>query len=543
MTATRRQKLPSLNHCAAGVLNTRGRPLRLALFTLALLGLAALPVSGAGPSLEPGIPVTGALTPEDPTLTDGSYYDAYSFFGHMHELVRFHLASSELDVYLLVVDSEGQVLAEDDDSGGGTDAMIEVEIPSDGTYYVLATTFFPESTGEYVLVWEDARTPRLFWGDPVQGQLTPEDEKLPDDTYYDAYLLLGWEGETVRLRLSSAAMDTFLILADAEGNWLATDDDSGGGTDSYLEYTLSSTGAYRVLANTVFPEETGPYTLVWEAGLPEPSSFVELAPGVSIGGEFTEDDLKLEDGTYFDVHFFEGREGQVVRLRLTSADVDAYLILYDTDGNWLASDDDSGGGTDALIVFTLPADGVYMVLANTVFEGETGRYTLTWEEAESLEPGTVVDGALTPGALESDPGPSGRLTLGVPVVGRLSLVDALLDDGSYYDVWYLEGKGGQTIGLRLLATDFEGSLMLWDPRGEVLATSGPGDGTDAYLESTLPEAGLYTVVVHSILPGQTGHYALFWVAASDGDLAGTSGSSGETGPVDGQLVPSGPLTP
>lgn len=354
----------------------------MVILAVLLLALATFPVSAAGQALEPGIPMKGALTPDDPTLSDGTYYDAYTFYGHMHELIRFHLSSDEMDMYLLVVDAKGRVIAEDDDSGGGTDAMVEVEIPADGTYQVLANAFFRGSTGEYLLIWEDPRTPFLLRGDPVKGELTDRDNVAPDGTYYDAYLLVGREGETVRLSLSSPDFDTYLILTDMEENWLASDDDSGGGTDSYLEYTLSSPGPYRVLVNSLFSGETGRYTLIWEDGLSEPyTGYVELQPGVSLQGELTEDDLVLADGTYYDAHFLEGRRGQELRLRMASSDMDAYLILYDTQGNWLTSDDDSGGGTDALIVFTLPEDGVYMVLTNTVFPEETGRYTLTWEEA------------------------------------------------------------------------------------------------------------------------------------------------------------------
>ncbi len=43
----------------------------------------------------------------------------------------------------------------------------------------------------------------------------------------------------------------------------------------------------------------------------------------------------------------------------------------------LARDDDSGGGTNARIVFTVPAAGAYRIIANTYRQGSYGAYTLS----------------------------------------------------------------------------------------------------------------------------------------------------------------------
>ena len=43
----------------------------------------------------------------------------------------------------------------------------------------------------------------------------------------------------------------------------------------------------------------------------------------------------------------------------------------------LARDDDSGGGTNARIAFTLPAAGAYRIIANTYRQGSYGPYALS----------------------------------------------------------------------------------------------------------------------------------------------------------------------
>lgn len=51
------------------------------------------------------------------------------------------LISKQFDAFLRLEDLEGKRLAQDDDSGGGTNARIRFKAPEDGVYRVYATTF------------------------------------------------------------------------------------------------------------------------------------------------------------------------------------------------------------------------------------------------------------------------------------------------------------------------------------------------------------------------------------------------------------------
>lgn len=88
---------------------------------------------------------------------------------------------------------------------------------------------------------------------------------------------------------------------------------------------------------------------------------------------------QYDDGTYMEQYVYRGRKGENLTVRLHSPDFDAYLFLFTEEFDLLAHDDDSGGGTDALITYQLPRDGNYIIVVNTVFEGEEGRYALTVE--------------------------------------------------------------------------------------------------------------------------------------------------------------------
>ena len=66
-----------------------------------------------------------------------------------------------------------------------------------------------------------------------------------------------------------------------------------------------------------------------------------------------------------------------VSIELDSSAFDAFLRLEDSAGKKIAEDDDSGGDTNAKIVFRAPREGSYRIVVTTFEPGETGAYTLT----------------------------------------------------------------------------------------------------------------------------------------------------------------------
>jgi hypothetical protein len=77
--------------------------------------------------------------------------------GRVHEITlqadkvyEVRMESKEMDSYLRLEDADGNILAMDDDSGGGLNAQIIVKPPRDGTYRVVATTLIP-GYGSYLV--------------------------------------------------------------------------------------------------------------------------------------------------------------------------------------------------------------------------------------------------------------------------------------------------------------------------------------------------------------------------------------------------------
>jgi CHAT domain-containing protein/Flp pilus assembly protein TadD len=88
---------------------------------------------------------------------------------------------------------------------------------------------------------------------------------------------------------------------------------------------------------------------------------------------------------FYQTYTLAGTAGESVVIDLLSPDFNAFLLLADSDGNWVASDDDSGGGTQARLTVTLPRDGSYEIWVTTSAANEIGTYELRWRSANAAE--------------------------------------------------------------------------------------------------------------------------------------------------------------
>lgn len=105
-------------------------------------------------TLEAGDAVTASLGHDGWDLGDGSPATVYAFEGTAGERVRITLQSREFDAYLLLADDAWNLIAEDDDSAGGTDARLIVELPATGRYFIIANALYADEAGRYTLSLE-----------------------------------------------------------------------------------------------------------------------------------------------------------------------------------------------------------------------------------------------------------------------------------------------------------------------------------------------------------------------------------------------------
>lgn len=231
--------------------------------------------------LRPGVPVEGAFTSADATRQGGQYFESWSFLGSAGESVTIDLSSSEVDTFLTLLSPNGREESNDDISRRDTNSRINMILPEDGTYEVIASTYLAAAEGGYTLSLQqsnravvvqepiipnsEAADGELIFGGAVEGRLNRRDTQLSSGEYYDTIMFNGRAGQGITLSMESDQIDTYVMLRGPGGLSLDNDDGSDG-TNSHLEATLPQDGEYSILATSYSAGETGRYTIRLEEG-------------------------------------------------------------------------------------------------------------------------------------------------------------------------------------------------------------------------------------------------------------------------------------
>ncbi|WP_447527946.1 hypothetical protein [Vreelandella sp. TE19] len=289
-------------------------------------------------------------------------------------LYQIDMRSEDFDAYLTIEGADGYQ-REDDDSGGNLDAQI-ADFLAPGDYTVRAQTY-GSGSGMYTLTAEVS--------DLQAGELRNDGPIAPGETlngwYSDqplAYTLTIEEAGIYQFDMTSDAIDAFLELSDESG-YYRENDDGGDGLDARLSDFLAP-GTYQITARTPYESGSGGlFSLSVESS--ELPDGVELQNGGDLGiGETLNGWYSGEDVLYQ----IELEESSAVTIAMDSTDFDAYLEL--TGDGVSYTDDDSGGGTDALLEVSL-LPGRYTVHARGFSSYGSGLFELSFEaEPTEMQP-------------------------------------------------------------------------------------------------------------------------------------------------------------
>lgn len=110
--------------------------------------------------LEPGRIVLreqGTLEEGDEIMSsDGSLYDLYPLQGSQGQSVRINLESEDFDTFLAIIDSDNQIIDQNDDiDDTNTNSVLVIVLPRDGTYYIVVNSYDSEGRGVYRLIVEE----------------------------------------------------------------------------------------------------------------------------------------------------------------------------------------------------------------------------------------------------------------------------------------------------------------------------------------------------------------------------------------------------
>ncbi|MCC6804956.1 MAG: PPC domain-containing protein [Anaerolineae bacterium] len=474
------------------------------LFLLAVLFLSLVPAQAQ--EFGYGVSVSG-------TLNDATPRVIYTLDGLRGDVIAIDLRvnSGNLDPMLTVIGSDGTVLALSDDATlegrNNRDLHLEsLHIPRNDRYSLVVARFgylLGTTSGSYTLEVDrigvsSASGSALRYGDSVYNTITDASPQV-------YYTFRAARGDTISVRMQRASgdLDPALLLVNSQAQIIADTDDSPGSLDAAINgFVIREPGIYAIIASRfgqAAGRSKGSFVLTLnsgaESGLGRNIDLaLPLLPGIPAQGEIT-------DSRDVQFYQFDGKKDDVITIRMIrpSGELDSFLALLDPSRREIVSDDDSGGGQNALInQYVLPVDGTYTVVA-TRFEraqGTTvGPYQLQLDVSGN--------------AFQNIPEDVPRIEIGDTVQGTIT-------DTVPEMIYAFVARQGDV--LTLMMDRASGNL---DARMVVLASDqrplssddDSGEGQNARIDFTAPTTGIYYVVATRYGgtqgdPNTTGDYTL-----------------------------------
>ncbi|MFH1034536.1 MAG: pre-peptidase C-terminal domain-containing protein [Pseudomonadota bacterium] len=414
------------------------------------------------------------------------------------------------DPLLYLYDSNGDLVTQNDDSGGTINSRITYTATRSGDYFLGAGSYKDSQTGTFQLAAGSYQnefstlTPgKLNAGESISGNL----EVLADIDWIRVDLKAG-----TKYAIAVEGMDTqqgtltdpYLYVYDNAGKNLDHADDGGVRRNSLLNFTPESSGTYFFAVGDYNDASSGTYRLSLSEAPDKASqsqgsgqgqdSEKSLSLGSTTSGEIAtvggQDryslDLKAGQTYCFDLQGQASGEGSLY---------DPYLYLYDNSGSMVGRDDDSGQGLNSRLVFTPVVSGKYYLGAAAFDNGQAGTYSLS---AYSVPQDDKTQDSWSASPLSAFGARQG--TLADP--GSHNWVALSLEAASSYLVT-LEGESGEGG----LATP---SLGLYNSNGTQVGwgQGNASQGGAATINFTPGEGGIYYVDAGAYGQNDSGRYLL-----------------------------------
>lgn len=358
----------------------------------------------------------------------------------------------------------------------------------------------------------------LEMGGSYEGALSGSDYRSADDAYLEAWALEGRPGQSITIDMQSEALDALLYLVGPGLTETRTDDDSGGGCNARITFTILDEGTFHVVAASrggmggMFGSSaTGTYTLTvsdrpgpsldYGCGQINPTELEELPTGSRTLTMFAEGQGELgglservDGGRPAQAWSLQATAGDHVSISLEAPGFDAYLYLVGPGLDGVLEDDDGAGELNSRIDVMLPTDGPYTVVASSIDTGASGSYTLRVEEGLDPAEAPTEGRAAVPGETHE---------------GFLTGNEPALIDGRQAQAWALDLAQGQTVEIELISDDFDAYMYLVGPG--IMAPLADDDGAgdlNSRIVHTASEAGTFRILASALGMGATGAFTL-----------------------------------
>ena len=226
-----------------------------------------------------------------------------------------------------------------------------------------------------------AKRPSIQLGQTLEGALSSTDVVSADGPYEDRWTFDLTAGQRIRIEMRADIIDSYLKLLGPDASVLATNDDALG-RDAAITIRVPTRGRYTAVATSYGHEKAlGAYRIALIAVPGEfaaPGAIGTIAVGAARQGVLEVGDSTTTDNGYADYFDFRPTAAGSVVIDLTSTQFDGYLILRDSLGTQVATDDDSGENRNARLTTTVVAGARYRLVATTFGSGaRSGTYQLT----------------------------------------------------------------------------------------------------------------------------------------------------------------------
>ena len=417
------------------------------------------------------------------------------------------VAKSEaaIDWYRVTVDPAGRVLAhavsvdfeprilirlpnaaDSESQGSRGSASASTYVPAGQTVEVGVSAQTADATGGYSLRVRREDAPNaLTVGETRRGLLERSDEQLSDQRYVDWYPLRLEEEKRVFISVSSAEVDTYLLVRRAGGRLIENDDfqDSNAG----VSFTSEGPEVLQVGATSYSAEQTGGYDISVEE-LPLPRK-IEI--GQTLIGTLDDEEAPFANT---DAYSLSGSPGDLAVIRLSSADFDTVLETRLPDGTVRENDDAPGAGTNSQLFYSFTGDAPVEVIVRSFGSDASGKYELSIlnfvseERVQSVSDGQLLeDGERLTAVLDQE---------------------ASQQDGRLTQRYTFEAQEGRRLRVTAESQFFDTLLTVIAPNGSRFEDDDGAGGTDSLIDMQAPVTGTYELLVSSFSTAGMGPYTV-----------------------------------
>lgn len=211
----------------------------------------------------------------------------YSFEGSAGDVVVIRLESDDFDPLIELLNSSGDEIDSDDDSGGSLNAELIFTVPSNGSYTIRVTSISSSPSGSFVLRLRELEVQTIAFDTPITVET--------DGTESFHFQFDGKAGGVVNIvGISENDSDMRLTLMNPAGETIAEDDDGGEGVDPLIQRALlSEDGTYTLLLSPAF-SGTSAGSIELTMSVSEQLHLTDTPQTVNVGGVQDYDVLELD---------------------------------------------------------------------------------------------------------------------------------------------------------------------------------------------------------------------------------------------------------